>query len=184
VMAKTEGNGCVNDHTRGYTTFAMQVFLSEVLRVSRDEVARRVAFVMSGGTEGVLSPHATVFTRDTSARRPSGSQKRFAVGVEHTRDLLPEEIGRATQVHEVAAAVRRAMSQAGIDSESDVHFVQVKCPLISSEHADEARGRGADLVTTDTYESMGYSRAASALGVALAVREIHADAVTNDVIGH
>jgi cyanuric acid amidohydrolase len=36
ILGKTEGNGCVNDFTRGYSTFAFQVMLAEVLGVSRD----------------------------------------------------------------------------------------------------------------------------------------------------
>src|SRR5229473_2278779 len=35
--------------------------LAERLGISKVEVERRVALVMSGGTEGVMSPHATVF---------------------------------------------------------------------------------------------------------------------------
>src|SRR5688500_14345870 len=100
VLAKTEGNGCVNDFTRGYTTFAYQVLLAETLGVGRDDIARRVAFVMSGGTEGVLSPHATVFARSRGGG-PASPGKRLAIGVAHTREFRPEEIGRMAMVREV-----------------------------------------------------------------------------------
>ena len=49
ILGKTEGNGCVNDFTRGYSTFAFKVLLAEAMGMSRGEVAKRVAFVMSGG---------------------------------------------------------------------------------------------------------------------------------------
>jgi cyanuric acid amidohydrolase len=182
VIAKTEGNGCVNDHTRAYTTFAWQVFLGEVLGASREEIARRVAFVMSGGTEGVLSPHATVFAAWPATGRPSHGGKRFAVGVEHTQVLAPDEIGRIPQARKVAAAVAQGMERAGIDRPEDVHFVQVKCPLLSSDTVEEARRRETDVVTADTYESMGASRGASALGVALGLGEIAEETLTDDII--
>jgi cyanuric acid amidohydrolase len=66
------------------------------------------------------------------------------------------------------------MAQAGI---TDVHYVQVKTPLLTSERIAAAR---APVVTHDTYASMGYSRGASALGVALALGEI--DAVTDEMV--
>ena len=171
VLGKTEGNGCVNDFTRGYGTLAFQMLLAEALGASRAEVARRVAFVMSGGTEGVLSPHATVFAR-RAAPMGTGDARRLAAGIAHTRDFLPEELGRGTQARVVAEGVRTAMREAGIIATADVHFVQVKCPLLTSERMAQARGRGTDVVTADTYESMGYSRGASALGVGLALGEV------------
>jgi cyanuric acid amidohydrolase len=182
VLAKTEGNGCVNDYTRGYTTFAYQVLLAETLGVGRDEIARRVAFVMSGGTEGVLSPHATVFARSAQGGGPASPQKRLAIGVAHTRDFQPEEIGRVAMVREVARGVQDAMRDARIDEARDVHFVQIKCPLLTSERNDDARRRGHDVVTADTYESMGFSRGASALGAALALGEVDASRVTDDAV--
>src|SRR3954464_3437723 len=63
VMGKTEGNGCVNDYTREYATSALSACLARRLGTTAEDVGKRVAFVMSGGTEGVLSPHQTVFAR-------------------------------------------------------------------------------------------------------------------------
>lgn len=182
VLGKTEGNGCVNDFTRGYCTFAYQVMLSEILSLSRAEVAQRVAFVMSGGTEGVLSPHATVFTRSSGGSPAKSGGKRLAIGVSHTREFKPEELGRVAQVLEVARAVRAAIADAGIASNADVHFVQIKCPLLTSERIEEARQRGHDVVTHDTYESMGYSRGASALGIGVAVGELDEKKIGDDAV--
>ena len=171
IMGKTEGNGCVNDFTREYATASLAGFLGKRLGCSASEVEQRVAFVMSGGTEGVLSPHVTVFAR-TAASASAGSARRLAVGIAATRDFLPEELGRSAQIRETALATESAMADAGIDDPADVHFVQVKCPLLTAERIQAARGRERDVVTEDTYGSMGYSRGASALGVALALREI------------
>ena len=63
VLGKTEGNGGVNDFTREYAVAALCNALSPHLKLAPREVEARIAFVMSGGTEGVLSPHVTVFAR-------------------------------------------------------------------------------------------------------------------------
>ena len=57
IRGKTEGNGCVNDFTRGYAAMAVSSALATHLEIPADEVASRIAIVMSGGTEGGLSPH-------------------------------------------------------------------------------------------------------------------------------
>ncbi len=181
ILGKTEGNGLVNDFTRGYTTLAFALYLSEALGLTIDEVEDRIAFVMSGGTEGVLSPHATIFTGRPADGEPIGD-KRLAVSVAFTRDFLPEEIGTAVMAQETAATVRQAMTDAGIEDAGDVHFVQIKCPLLTSQRIDEAHRRGQRVATEDTKESMNYSRGASALGVAMALGEVAEEAVTDDAI--
>lgn len=180
ILGKTEGNGCVNDFTRGYSAFAFKVMLAEAMGISRGEVSKRVAFVMSGGTEGVISPHVTVFAR----KKPNGISsssggKRLSIGVSHSRVFAPEEIGRMAQVMGVAEAVKQSIEDANISASQDVHFVQIKCPLLTSERIAEAAGRGKSVATHDTYESMGYSRGASALGVAVALGEVKASDITD-----
>lgn len=184
VFGKTEGNGCVNDFTRAYAVDSLKALFAPRLGCSTDEVSARVAMVMSGGTEGGLSPHLLVIgVRVRDELPPAGWGKALAVGTAFTRDLLPEEQGRLAMVHEVAAAVRAAMGRAGIDKDSDVHFVQVKCPLLTAEKMADARARGAPTVTEDTYASMGFSRAASALGIALALGELDEARLTDGAIG-
>jgi len=182
VMGKTEGNGCVNDFTRDFATQAWCNLLAPRLGLTADQVHHRVAFVMSGGTEGVLSPHFTIFTRTESDLAPA-STPRLAVGIGFTRDFLPEEMGRMAQVTETAAAVQAAMADAGIDDAHDVHFVQIKCPLLTAAKIAAASARGVEPVTHDTYESMGASRAASALGVAVALGEVKSSALSDQAIG-
>jgi cyanuric acid amidohydrolase len=181
VLGKTEGNGGVNDFTREYAVAALCDALSPHLGMSPRAVEDKIAFVMSGGTEGVLSPHITVFTRSVAGSGGNGAGgKRLSVGIAHTRDFLPEEIGRRVQIDETVKAVQVAMHDAGIDDRGDVHFVQIKCPLLTSERVEAALHRGHKTVTTSGYTSMGYSRGASALGVALALGEI--DEVGDDQV--
>lgn len=183
VLGKTEGNGCVNDFTRGYATQSLAYYLAEELKISINEVKERVAFVMSGGTEGVMSPHITVFVKK-EVEHDGYNEKRLAVGIAFTRDFLPEELGRMEQVKEVARCVKEAMKDARINNSEDVHFVQIKCPLLTAERMEEAAKRGNSVVVNDTYKSMAYSRGASALGVALALGEIGEDEVSNEDICH
>lgn len=167
VLGKTEGNGCVNDFTRGFAT-----------RCFEDLFARRgagdVAIVMSGGTEGALSPHWTVFAREASDEEPT---RALAVGIARTADLAPEDLGRRGQVEMVAEGVAKAMADAGVETADDVHFVQVKCPLLTAARVEEASRRGVTTATGDTLKSMGLSRGASALGVAVALGEVAADEI-------
>lgn len=158
VMGKTEGNGCVNDFTRGFAIQTLKSYLQAKVE------ANQIIYVMSGGTEGVISPHLTVFTRqpDTSAELHWG----LALGISRTRDFLPSEIGTLTMVEVVATAVEEAIADANL-ALSDVHFVQIKCPLLTSR-----RQAGVVTITPDSYKSMSYSRGAAALGVAVAMQEV------------
>ena len=152
VMGKTEGNGCVNDHTREFASMAWCHLLSTHLGCTPREVEQRVALVMSGGTEGVLSPHFTLFTRRWVMEEAAHGEKRLVVGTALTRDFAPEEIGRAAQIDATAQAVQSAMADAGITDAADVHFVQVKCPLLTSTKVNAALARGAigdDAVLSD-----------------------------------
>ncbi len=183
ILGKTEGNGCVNDFSRGYATLSIKQYFSGLLGISLEEVGRRISIIQSGGTEGVLSPHYNIFVREESGQG-DGKTPRMAIASIHTRDFLPEELGRKPQVLETAKAVREGMAQAKIASAEDVHFVQIKCPLLTAKRISEAESRGMGVVTHDTYESMGYSRGASALGVALALGEVDEERVDDGIICH
>jgi len=174
ILGKTEGNGGVNDFTREHAVSALCVALAPYVDLPPHRVEERIAFVMSGGTEGVLSPHITVFTRAAVVGRQSDgiSGKRLSIGIAQTRDFLPEELGRGVQIQETAKAVATAMADAAIVDLQDVHYVQIKCPLLTSDRIESASARGAQTVTKSAYGSMAYSRGASALGVAVALREI------------
>ena len=167
VMGKTEGNGCVNDFSRALS-----------LRAVRDALgdhAEGIAFVFSGGTEGGLSPHLLCFEVIESEAHPSaipGETHAMAIGTAITPDLLPEDIGTEVQIQSVARGVKQAMERAGIDRHEDVHFVQVKCPLLTIERVAEAAARNKKSATLDTLKSMGISRGASSLGVGIALGEV------------
>lgn len=156
VVGKTEGNGCVNDFTRAMAAGAWQSAL-----------AAPIVTIMSGGTEGVLSPHVAVLAEvDDNASYPTGA---LVVGADHTAPIAPAMLGRRDQAEAVATTVRRICRDRAI-APGDVHLVLVKCPLLTGDVV--AAHQPGSLAATDTYESMAHSRAASALGVALALDEI------------
>src|SRR5471032_719875 len=72
IVGKTEGNGCVNDFTRGYATLSLKLLLAESLKCAPSEIDKRIAIVMSGGTEGGVAPHLLVFCREPAPAPASG----------------------------------------------------------------------------------------------------------------
>ena len=177
ILGKTEGNGCVNDWTRALASRALRDLLAQRLGAA----GARVCVVMSGGTEGALAPHLTVFEVRPSADAPEGEA--LAIGHAHTPDLAPEDLGRLGQVDMVAEGVRRAMAEAGIVDPAEVHLVQVKCPLLTPERIGEAAARGGACATRDPLKSMGLSRAAASLGIAAALGEIDRECLPEAAIG-
>jgi cyanuric acid amidohydrolase len=181
ILGKTEGNGAVNDYTRALATLSFQMLLASRSGRKVEEIAKRVPIIWSGGTEGLMSPHATIITREPDRGTPTGL-KRFAVGTAYTRDVLPEEFGTAVHAQVAAEGVRAAIKDAGIDSPDDIHFIQIKTGALTTERIAAARRRGRPVVTTDTYKSMAYARAVAALGIGAATGEIAPAKLTDDVI--
>jgi cyanuric acid amidohydrolase len=99
-----------------------------------------------------------------------------------TRDFAPEEVGTMAEVREVAAATKRAQAEAGIKSAADVHYVQVKGPLLTPAAVADAQSRNVKLVTTDPNGSKPYARGATALGVAVALGEVAESALSDSAI--
>jgi len=172
VVGKTEGNGGVNDFTRILADQAFRATLIEHGRRTPEEVAQ-IPMVWSGGTDGVLTPHATVFARVEGPPEPA-TEPRLTVGVALSDVILPEHIGRPEMVATVAEGVRRAMADARIDDPADVHYVQTKTPLLTMATIEQARARGHDTVTDEPLESMNLSNGTTALGIAVALGEIAA----------
>ena len=184
IFGKTEGNGCVNDFTRPYSVDALSLFFSDQLGCPTSEISSRIAMIISGGTEGAISPHYLIFSirGDTTINAGVKPSPSLAIGTHRTRDLLPEEIGRVAQVEITAKAITNAMKAANLDDPSDVHFVQIKCPLLTTDKIKTARDRSARVVTRDTYASMGYSRGAAALGAGVALGSIKFENINDEVI--
>jgi barbiturase len=167
IIGKTEGNGGVNDYTR---IIADRAFREVLVEKGADAAkVKEIPIVWSGGTDGVISPHATIFA--TTDAEPS-DESRLTVGFAMSEVLLPEDIGRTAMIEKVADAVKVAMERAGISDTADVHYVQTKTPLLTLSTIEDAKSRGETVFTEDTLYSMDVSNGGTALGIAVALGEI------------
>ena len=171
VIGKTEGNGGVNDYTRILADRAFREVLVAKGSRSADEV-KQVPIVWSGGTDGVISPHATIFATLPAEKAVQTDEPRLTVGFAMSDVLLPEDNGRTAMITKVAAAVKVAMARAGITDPAEVHYVQTKTPLLTIDTIKDAKSRGHDVFTEDTLTSMDVSNGGTALGIAVALGEI------------
>ncbi|HEY4121138.1 MAG TPA: ring-opening amidohydrolase [Byssovorax sp.] len=167
VLAKSEGNGGRNDFTRELAVRAFADAIGARTGEAREAVEARVVLSVSGGCEGVASPHAVVLgRREASAPAPTGPRLALAVG--RTRAFTPVEIGTRAQVDETARALRALIADLGVGP-ADVHLAHVKAAIAGPEGA-AAR---CDML---------HARAASALGVAAALGEIDGALATDAAI--
>jgi ring-opening amidohydrolase-like protein len=171
VIGKTEGNGGVNDYTRIIADRAFREVLEARGSRSMDEI-KQIPIVWSGGTDGVISPHATIFATTDADKVPATDEPRLSVGYAMSEQIRPEDIGRLPMVEKVAAGVTIAMERAGISDPGDVHYVQTKTPLLTLDTITDAKRRGHDVWTEDTLKSMDVSNSTTALGIAVALGEI------------
>ncbi len=168
VVGKTEGNGGVNDFTR---ILADQAYRAVLMKhgTRSEEAVHQVPMVWSGGCDGIITPHATVFARND--KTGPADKSRLTIGTAMSPTILPEDIGRPAMVEKVAAGVRAAMADAGISDPRHVHYVQTKTPLLTIDSIQDDEGRGQS-VFCDVHESMGVSNGTTGLGIAVALGEI------------
>lgn len=170
IIGKTEGNGGVNDYTRIIADRAFREVL--VAKGAPEDQVRQVPIVWSGGTDGVISPHATIFATVPAEKAEKSDDLRLTVGFAMSEPIKPEEIGYVAMVEKVADGVKVAMERAGITDPADVHYVQTKTPLLTIHTIRDAKSRGMKVWTEHTHESMDLSNGTTGLGVAVALGEI------------
>lgn len=179
IIAKTEGNGGTNDFTRELAMRAFEDLFMERLKLTRQEVTDKIIFSVSGGCEGVVSPHCVVFTRGGAPLNERHDKKRLAIGIGFTREFSADEIGRMPQIEETAKVIRSIIESLRLDSENDVHLIQMKgaIPNFTYEEAEAAEKKGKPLRS-----DMVYSRGASALASALALNEVDKSQLSDDKV--
>ena len=170
IIGKTEGNGGVNDYTRIIADRAFREVL--VAKGAPADQVKQVPIVWSGGTDGIISPHATIFATVPEDRAEKSDDLRLTVGFAMSEAIKPEEIGYVAMIEKVAAGVKVAMERAGITDPADVHYVQTKTPLLTIHTIRDAKSRGKSVWTEHTHESMDLSNGCTALGIAVALGEI------------
>src|SRR5690349_16379074 len=170
IIGKTEGNGGVNDYTRIIADRAFREIL--VAKGLDPAQVQEVPIVWAGGTDGVRSPHPTIFATVAAENVEQTDEPRPTVGFAMSEQLAPEDIGYVAMVEKVAKAVEVAMERAGITDPADVHYVQTKTPLLTIHTIRDAKSRGKHVWTEHTHESMDLSNGTTALGIAVALGEI------------
>lgn len=189
VVGKSEGSGLPNDYGRLLADLGIRRVLAKASGRSEEEIADSVTIAISGGSPGTVVPHASIFTqrwvdpKTVGAPLPGGA---LVLGRSHTTEILPQDIGRSSQVLITASAVSEAMADAGVSDVSQVHMVLVKGPALTAETISRLLSDGIEPVTRDPgigpMGSMCYSNDAMALGVAVALGEVDASLIEDEVI--
>lgn len=173
IIGKTEGNGLGNDYSRGLAVTSYRNILYNY-------GYKDITLIMSGGTEGLICPHINIIHKRERPLIDAYDSPRLSVGVANTRILDCAEIGTLKQVELVAKAVHVAINKAAITDYNDVHFVQVKCPLVNGDMKSHKETQAASPLTAT--QSMAHSRGASALGVAVGLGELKLSDVPEHMI--
>jgi cyanuric acid amidohydrolase len=185
LVGKTDGTGFHDDYGRIWADVALRDWTAKFLGVPKDEVAKRVIFVLSGGCPGVITPHIAAVTREWVDTEPA-KDKRLVVGRAGSDAIAPEEVGRMGMIRKVAAATHEAMKDAGISDPKDVHLAMVKVPGLTVGSIKDAESRGKTVVSHDlTFGPEGagtYANDGAALGVAMALGEVPESKLSDDVV--
>lgn len=187
LVGKTEGTGAHDDWGRIWADAALREWTARFLGVPKDEVAKHVIFVLSGGCPGVITPHIAAVTRELVDVPDGGDrEKRLVVGRAGSEAISPEEVGRMGMIRKVAAATHEAMKDAGLTDPKDVHLVMVKVPGLTVASIRDAESRGETVVSHDlTFGPEGagvYANDAAALGVAMALGEVPESKLSDEVV--
>ncbi|HKC18616.1 MAG TPA: ring-opening amidohydrolase, partial [Candidatus Dormibacteraeota bacterium] len=186
LVGKTDGTGFHDDWGRVWADAALREWTAKLLGVPKDEVAKNVIFVLSGGCPGVITPHIAAVTRDWVDVKEPNQDKRLVVGRAGSEAIAPEEVGRMGMMRKVASATREAMKDAAITDSKDVHLVMVKVPGLTVSSIEDAESRGHSVVSHDlTFGPEGagsYANDAAALGVAMALGEVPESKLSDEVV--
>lgn len=157
LWCKTRGNGLANDFTKPWIDLLLRQALATRLGTTADAVGERVLILVSGGSEGVVSPHLVVIQRGQGAGPGEGLVAGFSGG-----DVEAAQQGAVAHAWVTAAQVRAAMASAGIASPAGVGLVLVRAP--SAPRRDPA------------------VRRAAAIGAAIALGEVDAASVSEEAL--
>lgn len=129
------------------------------LELSSGEVSEKWVLGVSPTYDGISCPHLLVLGRRDDEATLVPGHLRLASAVGRTRRFDPAEVGTMAQVVETARVVEELTAGLEVDSPNDVHLVHVSAALPAGIAPERAR------------TSASFSRGASALGVAVAMRE-------------
>lgn len=149
LWCKTRGNGLRNDFTKPWIDLLLRTMLAQRLGVDEQAIAEQVPILVSGGSEGAVSPHLVIWTRgEAGARGLVSGVSRITVDV--------ADQGTARHRDATAQQLRDLMARSGLVAD-DVGLVVVRAPA------------QFEIATSDPSV-----RAQAALGVAQALDGPHA----------
>ncbi len=154
ILAKVPGPATLNDPSR---ELAQLVFRTALVRAGGEKVLARCQIILSVGCEGIGSSGGWLLADDGVA---APGPARLAMQCAQSAVIASEQRGTPEHVAAVAVATAHALHLAGLRAQ-DVALVMVKSP-----------------VRRDQANATGRSRGAAALGVAVALGEVLATAIT------
>jgi len=161
LWCKTEGNGLRNDWTRAYADLVLRTALARRLDKAADALRERIAILVSGGSEGVVSPHLVVI----AGAPATGSSLPGLVAGTAAGAIPHAAVGMTEQGRLATGLVREAMRQAGL-TPATTRLVFVRAPSDAARAGWDTR-----------------ARAAGALGAAVALGELADDALADTAYG-
>ena len=172
VIGKTEGNGGINDYTRIIADRAFREVLLEKGSRSLEEV-KQIPIVWSGGTDGVISPHATIFATLPEDAVEKTDEPRLTVGLRDER----RPAARGHRPHRDGREGRRGRAEGDGGGR---HHRPGRRPLRADQdaaaddrhHPRRPRAREDDVSCEEPHGSMDLSNGTTALGIAVALGEI------------
>lgn len=173
LWIKTAGNGLGNDYTRPWVEQVCGAWLAERLGTTPQAALRRVQVIVSGGCEGIVSPHLLAIAARPQAAPVANTRKRL-VAAGATSEVACGVTAEPAHLEITADLVRRAMHDAGIADPADVHGVMMRTPCDPRlpGHAARVRAAGALGIAVALGEA---SCAAAADALAGGAGDIHSD---------
>jgi len=193
IISKTTGSGELNDYSRQLAEINFTTYLNRTHGISLDEIANKIIFITSSGSEGIVTPHGYLIysESDNNSDYPSkiktdnnrkdrkeikNEGKGLVIGTAKSCKIAVEKIGKMDQILLVAETTRQALYNSGISNIEDIGVVFVKSPVVSLKNV-------SDINLHNPKNSIPLTRAASALGVGLALGEISESEIKPEIIG-
>jgi cyanuric acid amidohydrolase len=138
LWCKTDGTGLLNDYSRGYAELALAQFLAARLDCSVDEIRARIQIVVSGGAEGIVSPHLLVLAEAPGDAPPR--ERGLVAGLDR-RAMSPLSAGTHDHALATADMVRCAALDAGLSGAAEAKLIVIRSPASAMNAASVRAAR-------------------------------------------
>lgn len=133
LWCKTRGNGLRNDFTKPWTDLLLRTSLARRLGATEQTISENIPILVSGGSEGVVSPHLVVWSKGTSGSRG-------LIGCTGRRIMAAGDLGTDRQRIATSDQLAELMADAGLKA-SDVGLVLVRAPAHGDVSGNDAAVR-------------------------------------------